>query len=100
MRSNVFEGYKILILHKSNQFCPNFAQILPKLCPKKCPRVCGCIPSCSYGTEYVLSSKLIARVGFQSYAVFALNGFDDQERNPTFVKTYFQVLKHKFYACN
>jgi len=29
-----------------------------------------------------------------------LNVFDDQERNLTFVKTNFQVLKIKFYACN
>jgi len=26
--------------------------------------------------------------------------FDDQERNLTFVKTDFQVLKLKFHACN
>jgi len=26
--------------------------------------------------------------------------FDDQERNLTFVKTDFQVLKFKFHACN
>jgi len=32
--------------------------------------------------------------------VFTLNGFDDQERNLTFVKTDFQVLKLKFHACN
>jgi len=35
-----------------------------------------------------------------SYAVFTLNGFDDQKRNLVFVKTYFQVLTLKFYACN
>jgi len=29
-----------------------------------------------------------------------LNGFDDQERNLTLVKTDFQVLKLKFRACN
>jgi len=28
-------------------------------------------------------------------AAFTLNGFDDQERNLTFVKTDFQVLKPK-----
>jgi len=33
-------------------------------------------------------------------AAFTLNGFDDQERNLTFVKTDFQVLKLKFHACN
>jgi len=35
-----------------------------------------------------------------SKAVFTLNGFGDQERNLTFVKTDFQVLKFKFHACN
>jgi len=34
------------------------------------------------------------------YAEFTLNSFDDQERNLTIVKTGFQVLKHKFHACN
>jgi len=34
------------------------------------------------------------------YAAFTLYGFDDQERNLTFVKTDFQVLKLKFYAWN
>jgi len=33
-------------------------------------------------------------------AAFTLNGFDNQERNLTFVKTDFQVSKLKFYACN
>jgi len=33
-------------------------------------------------------------------AAFTLNGFYDHERNLTFVKTDFQVLKLKFYACN
>jgi len=32
-------------------------------------------------------------------AAFTLNGFDDQERNLTLVKTDFQVLKFKFHAC-
>jgi len=32
------------------------------------------------------------------YAAFTLSGFDDQERNLTFVKTAFQVLKLKFLA--
>jgi len=31
-----------------------------------------------------------------TYAAFALNGFDDQERNRTFVKIDFRVLKLKF----
>jgi len=35
-----------------------------------------------------------------AYAAFALNGFDDQIRNLTFVKTDFQVLKLKFHTCN
>jgi len=30
------------------------------------------------------------------YAAFTLNGFDDQERNLTFVKTDFQVLNPNF----
>jgi len=30
------------------------------------------------------------------YAAFMLNGFDDQERNLTFVKTAFQVLNSNF----
>jgi len=29
-----------------------------------------------------------------------LSSFDDQERNLTFVKTDFQVLKPKFHTCN
>jgi len=36
----------------------------------------------------------------KSYEAFTLNGFDDQERNLTFVNTDFQVLKLKFYAYN
>jgi len=32
--------------------------------------------------------------------LITLKGFDDQERNLTFVKTDFQVLKLKFHACN
>jgi len=34
-----------------------------------------------------------------NYAAFTLSGFDDQERNLTFVKTAFQVLKLKFLVC-
>jgi len=34
------------------------------------------------------------------YAAFTLNSFDDQERNLTYVKTNFQLLKLKFNACN
>jgi len=37
-------------------------------------------------------------VDMQSNAAFTHNGFDNQERNLTFVKTDFQVLKLKFYA--
>jgi len=33
-------------------------------------------------------------------AAFTLSGFDYQERNLTFVKTAFQVLKFKFFACS
>jgi len=36
----------------------------------------------------------------KSYAAFTLSGFDDKERNLTFVKTDFQVLIVKFLACN
>jgi len=36
----------------------------------------------------------------KTYAAFTLNGFDEQERNLTFLKTDFQVLKLKFHACN
>jgi len=36
---------------------------------------------------------------WEAYAAFTLNGFDDQERNLTFVKTDFQVFKLKFHAC-
>jgi len=35
-----------------------------------------------------------------TYTAFTLSGFDDQERNLTFVKTAFLVLKLKFLACN
>jgi len=33
-------------------------------------------------------------------AAFTHNSFDDQERNLTFVKTDFEVLKLKFHACS
>jgi len=36
----------------------------------------------------------------QIYAAFTLSGFDDQERNLTYVKTAFQVLKLQFLACS
>jgi len=39
-------------------------------------------------------------VGVEPNAAFTLNGFDDYERNLTFVKTDFQVLKLKFYVYN
>jgi len=32
-------------------------------------------------------------------AAFTLSGFDHQERNLTFVKTAFQVIKLKFLSC-
>jgi len=34
------------------------------------------------------------------YVALTLNGFDFQKRNLTLVKTDFQVLNLKFYACN
>jgi len=37
---------------------------------------------------------------FNSKLYFTLNAFDYQERNLTFVKTDYQVLKLKFHACN
>jgi len=37
---------------------------------------------------------------FKSNAAFTLSGFDDQERNLTIVKTAFQVLKLKVFACS
>jgi len=39
-------------------------------------------------------------IDFVTNAAFTLSGFDNQERNPTFVKTDFQVFKFKFHACN
>jgi len=36
----------------------------------------------------------------KAYAAFTLSGFDDKERNLTFVKTAFQVLKLQFLACS
>jgi len=36
----------------------------------------------------------------RSYAAFTLSGFDDLERNLTFVTTAFQVSKLKFLACS
>jgi len=35
-----------------------------------------------------------------SYYIQLVNDFDDQERDLTFVKMDFQVLKHKFHAYN
>jgi len=35
-----------------------------------------------------------------AYAAFILNGFDDLERNLTFVKTDFQVFELKFHNYN
>jgi len=50
----------------------------------------------------VLHSQEISgrREQIMSYAAFTLNGFDDQARNLTSVKTDFQVLKLQFHACN
>jgi len=44
-------------------------------------------------------NKDIAQASWVESAVWC-NGFDDQERNLTFVKTDLQVLKLKFHACN
>jgi len=44
--------------------------------------------------------RLLYRLRMEFYAAFTLNGFDDQERNLTFVKTDFQGLKLKFHVCN
>jgi len=48
------------------------------------------------------SSSLIAWLSCLEfhYAAFTLNGFDDQKRNLTFVKTDFRVLKVKFHTSN
>jgi len=42
----------------------------------------------------------VALCTYVPYAVFTLGGFDDQERNLTFVKTAFQVLKLQFLEQN
>jgi len=36
----------------------------------------------------------------QAYAAFTPSGFNSQERNLTFVKTVFEVLKLKLFACS
>jgi len=43
---------------------------------------------------------MILRHTTLTFAAYTLNGFDDQERSLTFVKTDFQVLKLKFHVCN
>jgi len=43
---------------------------------------------------------VVTKATQKSNAAFTLNGFDNQERNLTFVKTDFQLLKFKFHACN
>jgi len=43
---------------------------------------------------------LLSVLNNHTYATFIVNGFDNQERNLTFVKTDFQVSKLKFYSCN
>jgi len=45
-------------------------------------------------------SSLNSDVKIYEYDTFTINGFDDQERKLTFVKTDFRVLKLKFRACN
>jgi len=46
------------------------------------------------------NSSLLSEYDRKSYAAITLSGFDYQERNLTFVKTDFQVLKLKFLACS
>jgi len=49
----------------------------------------------------ILSKAFILQFSKVPYLCRAtLNSFDDQERNLTFVKTNFQVLKLKFHACS
>jgi len=43
---------------------------------------------------------LALKNGKLTYVAFTLNGFDDQERNLTFVKTDFQIIKVKIYVFN
>jgi len=45
---------------------------------------------------WILKFFLYSYIDVLTYAAFTLNGFDDQERNLTFAKTNFQVLKLKF----
>jgi len=47
-----------------------------------------------------MSATTTAVAFYETNAAFTLNGFDDQERNLTFVKTNFRVLKLKFHAYN
>jgi len=42
----------------------------------------------------------VSTMSLLSNAAVTLNGFDNQERNLTFVKTAFQVLKLKFLGCS
>jgi len=52
--------------------------------------------------EVVVTSSLYEEAVCKIFENTALTlyGFDDQERNLTFVKTDFQVLKLKFHACS
>jgi len=49
---------------------------------------------------YLLALQCFTIPKSKAYTAFTLTGFDDQERNLTFVKTNFQVLKFKFLACS
>jgi len=60
-------------------------------------RVSTSLSGLSYILVYyfiLLLNQLATKV--MAYAAFTLDGFDDQERNLTFVKADFQVLKLKF----
>jgi len=54
----------------------------------------------NFFVHYMWQNSRIYEVGCSTNAAFTLNGFDDQERNLTFVKTNFQNFKLKFHACN
>jgi len=54
----------------------------------------------AFGQVKKYSGKFCSPHSKLFYAAFTLNGFDDQKRNLTFVKTDFQVSKLKFHSCN
>jgi len=55
---------------------------------------------CQGLTSFHNLGKLKISLVRESNTAFTLSGFDDQERNLTFVKTTFQVLKLKFLVCS